>query len=87
MIYLDECNDRCFADKAGQCNIMAFPSENCDNTCPFYKPRGCADWIRTKRNKRAVIFTPEELERRQEEYEKDRKHRSLYWQVKRAPKG
>lgn len=86
MINLDECKDRCFATVLGECTVMDFPNDTCDSSCPFYKPVGCKDWIRLNIKGVNVIVAPEENERRFGS-EKDRKRRSLYWQVKRVPKG
>lgn len=87
MIYLDDCKDKCFADIAGQCIILAEPATVCNAQCPFYKPRGCGDWVRIITDERAVIIPPEENKRRYEEYEQECKHKSLYWCLKRVPKG
>ena len=80
MIYLEECTDKCFAEIFGECGILT-DYDVCGNTCPFYKPRGCMDWVRTKRDKSEALYAPEEYERRFNN-EADRKHRELYWRIK-----
>ena len=87
MIELNNCYDKCFADDAGQCTVLAVPASNCNADCPFYKPKTCKDWVRTKDKDKTVILPPEEYERRHKANEEDRKHRRLYWHLERVPKG
>ena len=83
MIYLEECTDRCYAEEGGGCTAL-IGDGICGNACPFYKPRGCKDWIRIKRNGKAVLMAPEEYERSFGS-EEDRKRRALYWRIKNHP--
>lgn len=85
MIYIEECYDRCFADNGEGCTILT-DYEVCDSTCPFYKPMGCNDWVKVKRDKPVAIYAPEEYERKYGIDEKDRKHRELYWRIKNVSK-
>lgn len=64
MIDLTECKDRCYADHMGKCGLLN-TYVPC-NECPFYKPRGCRDWVRVKDK----LYAPEEYEERFKEKEK-----------------
>lgn len=55
MIELKDCTDRCFAEVMEQCGLLT-EITNCDYTCPFYKPKGCRDWVRTDDK----LYAPEE---------------------------
>ena len=81
MIYVEDCTDRCYAEIFDDCSVLT-NYETCGNECRFYKPVGCADWIRVRRNGSDELYAPEEYERRYAENEKDRKHRALYWRIK-----
>jgi len=84
MIEIKELCDRCFAEYAGDCSVLD-EIEVCDNTCPFYKPKACKDWVRVKVGNEMMICTPEEYERsfRNEE---DSKQKAVYWHLKRVPR-
>lgn len=84
MIYLDDCTDRCFAEIFADCGLLT-EYDTCGNKCPFYKPVGCMDWIRVRRNGRVELYAPEEYERKFNN-EKDRKQRELYWRIKNVPR-
>lgn len=60
MVNIKECEDRCFADFGCLCIAVKGKKEKCDNTCDFYKPKGCEDWIRIKREGELWIVPPEE---------------------------
>lgn len=53
----------CFASSVfNECAIMGKFDENCGSyECPFYKPRGCRDWIKIEDKGGVSIFTPEEV--------------------------
>ena len=83
MIYLIDCPDRCFANKAGVCDLLTEQPLRCDYTGPFYKPVGCKDWVRDGN----YIIAPEDHERRAKESVADCERRNLYWVIRRVPKG
>lgn len=65
MINLKEINSKCFAyekEKTGVCDVMEInvEKENCNYTCPFYKPIGCDDWIKRERGNEIWLIPPEE---------------------------
>lgn len=62
MIDLTTCTDKCFANSLGTCRVLTTTAENCTATCPFYKPKGCRDWIRMVAGDRVLLLTPEEYE-------------------------
>lgn len=82
MIDVKELYDRCFADMAGGCAVLD-NMEVCDNTCPFYKPQACKDWVRIKQGDRVMLYTPEEYERSFKD-EEDSKPKAVYWHLKRV---
>lgn len=57
MIDVTGSNDKCYAQVMGTCGILNTEQE-CSYKCPFYKPKGCKDWVRVG-NK---MYTPEEYE-------------------------
>ena len=62
-IILNQLEAPCFAetaDKSG-CMVLSEKNEKCGTCeCPFFKPKGCSDWIRTQRGSRISIMPPEE---------------------------
>ena len=86
MIELEECIDRCFLDKAGKCTVLKEMADECNYTCPFYKPKGCGDWVRMKHHGHEVICPPEEYERKFKN-EEDTQTDAVYWRIKVLPKG
>lgn len=80
MIDLQECTDMCYAEKVGVvCDILIEPETECNYKCPFYKPRGCKDWIRITHNGRQVLCPPEEYERRFKV--EDKAESALHWRI------
>lgn len=65
-IDLKSTDEKCFArvGKQGEktvCLILSAAHEECGTyKCPFYKPSGCADWVRLDGRLGAVIVPPEE---------------------------
>lgn len=86
MIELQECKDKCFANEIGRCTILDEIPCFCGSECPFYKPRGCRDWIRVKYHGQEVLFPPEEYERKFKN-EEDTQTDAVYWRIKVLPKG
>lgn len=83
MIDVKEIYDRCFAEKAGDCTILS-EIEVCNNTCPFYKPVACKDWVRVRQGDGVTLYTPEEYERSfKDEINYDKK--AVYWRIKSVP--
>lgn len=80
MIELHECIDRCFAELAGECDLLK-EVEVCDYTCPWYKPRGCKDWVRLKYHGQEMLCPPEEYERKFKN-EDDNEPKAVYWRIK-----
>lgn len=74
MIDLTKCTERCYADDMGECRILNGFNE-CNAGCPFYKPRGCKDWVRVGTN----LYTPEEYEEKNKDV-KEVKH--PVWRIK-----
>ena len=64
MIDITNIKDKCFADSLGECRVLSSTiSLECNASCPFYKPKGCEQWIRINTKSRAWIMPPEEYER------------------------
>lgn len=60
---------KCFAmigrPADGACNILSAIHEKCGNyRCPFFKPEGCKDWIRSGGRRGTVLVPPEEYYRK-----------------------
>lgn len=54
----------CFGQMAGnRCRVLSTRSEDCDFTCPFYKPAECRDWIRVEDRQGVNLIPPEEYRR------------------------
>lgn len=56
---ITNCIDPCFAQLATGCKIL---TTDCigKGECPFYKPKGCKDWIKIEHRGETWILTPEE---------------------------
>lgn len=54
-------NEPCFAEMSGNgCRALSARSEHCrSQKCPFYKPKGCKDWIRIE-DKSGINVVPYE---------------------------
>lgn len=65
MIDITDYKERCFADAMGVCRVL---TENiafeCNATCPFYKPKGCREWVRINTSTKVWLLTPEEYAER-----------------------
>lgn len=75
MIDLTDCHERCYADQMGKCYILNEIAYRCNASCPFYKPRGCKDWVRIGNN----LHTPEEYNER---FKKVREVKHPTWRIK-----
>lgn len=80
MIRIEECTDRCDSDNLTECEGLIHKAVRCNHTCPFYKPVGCGDWIRSDE----WLIPPEEYERM---YKHDYKSKEVHWHIKRVPTG
>lgn len=56
-------NEKCFAEWGSDgCKALKYRLETCGTTdCPFYKPEGCKDWIRTESENGKIRFEPPEV--------------------------
>lgn len=59
MVEISKCKEPCFASMNVGCKILTTDCEGKDN-CKFYKPKGCADWIRSERDGKIWLIPPEE---------------------------
>ena len=75
MIDLTKCTEKCYADTMGTCCLLIEMPSECNAECPFYKPRGCKDWVRVG----TALYTPEEYEERNKDV-KEVKH--PVWRIK-----
>ena len=58
MILITDCDEKCFAlGKFNECKALVRREKDCGSACPFYKPKGCKDWIRLNDK----LYEPEEL--------------------------
>ena len=62
MINLKDCTDKCFARDGDVCDALFVMEHECNNKCKFYKPTGCADWVRIEKGENTWLIPPEELE-------------------------
>ena len=64
MIDITDYTEKCFADGLGECRVLSETiTTECNATCPFYKPKGCNDWVRIDTKTSVYLLTPEEYER------------------------
>ena len=69
---LNDMKDRCFAETedGSSCLVLSAKTACCGTCeCPFYKPKGCDDWIRTQDGSVAIITPPEDYYRRRRKAE------------------
>lgn len=65
-INLKEVTEPCFAtigynEKSG-CRLLMRSHEGCGSyKCPFYKPKGCKDWVRIEDRMGVNLIPPEDL--------------------------
>lgn len=79
MIDLKTCKDKCFADSMGECVVLCESIvTECNWHCPFYKPRGCKDWVRVERGNSVSIYEPEEYDRR---FKETAKAKPAHWRI------
>lgn len=74
----------CFAEAGRKegCKILSRQSAYCRTyKCPFYKPRGCKDWIRRQDGKQVSIIPPEEYYAKNQKITKDGEHPT--WKIVR----
>lgn len=57
MVEISNCKEPCFAKLEIGCLITTAWAE-CK--CPFYKPKGCEDWVRRETDGRVWLIPPEE---------------------------
>ena len=61
---LMQCDTPCamsFKQNSVACGLLTRYGKECGSAeCPFYKPRGCKDWIRTEDEDGISIIPPEE---------------------------
>lgn len=61
---LMQCDAPCamsFKQNGISCGVLTRYGKECGSAeCPFYKPRGCKDWIRTEDEDGTSIIPPEE---------------------------
>lgn len=67
MIIIEECTEKCYAKIAGQCTVLI--DTRCEG-CKFYKPKDCEDWVRVVMPDGEYLFTPEDYEKRRQDYER-----------------
>ena len=61
---LETTNEPCFGkNRMGNCTVLAVIAWKCGKTCPFYKPKGCKDWIRVDDKQGVNLIPPEEYEK------------------------
>lgn len=61
--YKDESDGRCFANRPEGCTVMGRDAmmRGCNTyRCPFYKPKGCKDWLRVEKGVTISLIPPEE---------------------------
>lgn len=81
MIELTEYTEKCFAEIQGGCSLLSeHITASCGYKCPFYKPRGCRDWVRVERGRRIRLYTPEEYIEKFTPKEKE----ANYWHVSKG---
>ncbi len=61
-IDLKYVHDPCYAEMTGgACRALSEKMEYCrSERCPFYKPKGCKEWIRVEDRNGTNIVPPEE---------------------------
>lgn len=61
---LMQCDAPCamsFKQNGVACGLLTRYGKECGSAeCPFYKPRGCKDWIRVEDEDGTIIIPPEE---------------------------
>ena len=67
MINIEDCTEKCYAKVFGQCTVLKDMYTDCDG-CRFYKPEGCEDWVKVKASDGVYLYTPEEYEKRRQDY-------------------
>lgn len=66
----DESDGKCFAKMRNGCSALKGQHPMCGTyRCCFYKPDGCADWIRLDTRNMVRLFMPEDVGRK---YAEDR---------------
>ena len=69
---MNKLQEKCFAlHDLKKCSALKHRLETCGTTdCPFYKPEGCKDWIRTESENGEIRIEPLEdyLERKEKEW-------------------
>lgn len=57
----DESDGRCCMATKHGCAALKEAEDTCGTyRCPFYKPKGCKDWIRRDREKKVLLIPPED---------------------------
>lgn len=56
-----ETDGACCNLSGKRCLALSVKEKKCGTyLCPFYKPEGCADWIRIDKGASVEMYTPEE---------------------------
>ena len=59
MVKVNDCKEPCFAHSIAGCRVLTVECTG-SKGCPFYKPVGCEDWIRSERKDGIWLIPPEE---------------------------
>ena len=86
MVEITNLDERCFAKIGDGCAIKNGVI-NCSPKCPFYKPRGCEDWVRRETKYEILLIPPEDYEKERENEQNLFKQNQLYWHIKNVPAG
>ena len=81
MVKINDLDERCFAELKSGCGVLSRNDYKCSPQCPFYKPRGCEDWVRIVKGEEIWLIPPEEYERSNNEQSIQDK-RKLRWVIK-----
>lgn len=82
MVEITSIDEKCFAELKSGCGVLSRTDYKCTPRCPFYKPKGCEDWIRREINNHIWIVPPEEYERSIKDEQDLQDKRKLYWIIK-----
>jgi hypothetical protein len=58
MVEISKCKEPCFANLHSGCKVLTVECER--ESCPFYKPADCTDWIRREEGGKVWLIAPEE---------------------------
>lgn len=84
-IDLTQCHAPCalsFKQNGNSCSLLTRYGKECGSAeCPFYKPKGCKDWIRTEDDDGINIIPPEEYYASRRPRKQDKEYSS--WKIVR----